>query len=49
MNSMPSRVAASGQLPEHRLTFEASYRARLNHVMQNPVKHGLVKDAKDDR
>lgn len=29
------------------LTFENSYRARLNYVMQNPVKHGLVKMAKD--
>lgn len=28
------------------LTFENSYRARLNYVMQNPVKHGLVKMAK---
>lgn len=32
-----------------RLTFEASYRARLNYVMQNPVKHGLVENAKDYR
>ncbi len=27
------------------LTYEASYRARLNYVMQNPVKHGVVKVA----
>jgi putative transposase len=27
---------------ETRLTFEKSYRARLNYVHQNPVKHGLV-------
>lgn len=31
------------------LTFEASYRARLNYVMQNPVKHGLVAAAEDYR
>ncbi len=24
------------------LTFESSYRARLNYVMQNPVKHGVA-------
>jgi putative transposase len=25
-----------------KLTYEKSYRARLNYVHQNPVKHGLV-------
>ena len=29
------------------LTFEKSYFARLNYVIQNPVKHGLVKIASD--
>jgi putative transposase len=29
------------------LTFERSYFARLNYVHQNPVKHGLVDDARD--
>ncbi len=29
------------------LTFEKSYLARLNYVHQNPVKHGLVRDAKE--
>lgn len=29
------------------LTFQTSYLARLNYVMQNPVKHGLVTSAKD--
>jgi putative transposase len=27
------------------LTFEKSYLARLNYVMSNPVKHGLVREA----
>ena len=29
------------------LTFQNSYFARLNYVMKNPVKHGLVDDARD--
>ena len=29
------------------LTFSASYYARLQYVMQNPVRHGLVKRAED--
>jgi putative transposase len=29
------------------LTFERSYLARLNYVLQNPVKHGLVSNASD--
>jgi putative transposase len=32
---------------ETRLTFEKSYLARLNYVIQNPVKHGLVHLAAD--
>ena len=28
-----------------KLTYERSYRARLNYVHQNPVKHGLVAKA----
>jgi putative transposase len=32
---------------ETRLTFEKSYLARLNYVIQNPVKHGLVHLASD--
>jgi putative transposase len=32
---------------ETRLTFEKSYLARLNYVIQNPVKHGLVRLAAD--
>jgi len=32
---------------ETRLTFQNSYLARLNYVHQNPVKHGLVADARD--
>jgi putative transposase len=32
---------------ETRLTFEKSYLARLNYVIQNPVKHGLVALAAD--
>ena len=31
------------------LTFEKSYLARLNYVHQNPLKHGLVRVAKDYR
>jgi putative transposase len=31
------------------LTFERSYRARLNYVHQNPVKHGLVRVANQYR
>lgn len=30
-----------------RITFEKSYLARLNYIMQNPVKHKLVKDSND--
>ena len=30
-----------------RLTYEKSYLARLNYVMQNPVRHGLVTRAED--
>lgn len=30
-----------------RITNEKSYYARLKYVMQNPVRHGLVEDAKD--
>ena len=30
---------------ETKLTYERSYRARLNYVHQNPVKHGLVRVA----
>lgn len=30
-----------------RLTFEKSYLARLNYVLQNPVRHGLVLEACD--
>jgi putative transposase len=29
------------------ITFQISYLARLNYVMQNPVKHGMVAYAKD--
>jgi putative transposase len=29
------------------LTFEKSYLARLNYVMQNPVKHGLMDHAEN--
>lgn len=29
------------------LSFQKSYLARLNYVNQNPVKHGVVKNAKD--
>jgi len=29
------------------LTYERSYLARLNYVIHNPVKHGLVKEAED--
>ena len=32
---------------ETRLTFEKSYLARLNYVIKNPVKHGLVTLAED--
>jgi len=32
---------------ETRLTFEKSYFARLHYVIENPVKHGLVKIAAD--
>jgi putative transposase len=35
------------QYRDTRLTFEKSYHARLNYVMQNPVRHGLVKVAKE--
>ena len=31
------------------LTFERSYLARLNYVHHNPVKHGLVNDAREYR
>ncbi len=29
------------------LTYEKSYKARLNYVMQNPVRHKIVQDARD--
>ena len=32
-----------------RLTYEKSYMARLAYVHQNPVKHGVVKMARDYR
>ncbi|HEV8051294.1 MAG TPA: transposase [Parachlamydiaceae bacterium] len=32
-----------------KLTFNESYMARLNYVMQNPVRHGLVEEPKDYR
>ena len=32
---------------ETELTYQPSYFARLNYVHQNPVKHGLVTDARD--
>jgi len=28
------------------ITYDSSYFSRMNYVIQNPVKHGLVKDAK---
>ena len=31
------------------ITHDTSYYARLNYVMHNPVKHGLVEDAMDYR
>lgn len=34
---------------DSRLTYENSYLARLNYVMHNPVRHGIVKDARDYR
>ena len=46
MDHTPGRQVWHNYWDTH-LTFESSYRARLNYVMQNPVKHGLVKDAKD--
>lgn len=30
---------------DRNISFERSYLARLNYVMQNPVKHGLVREA----
>ena len=35
------------QFWDTRLTFEKSYLARLRYTHQNPVKHGLVTDARD--
>lgn len=35
------------QFRDTRLTYEKSYFARLNYVMQNPVRHGLVRVASD--
>ena len=35
------------QFWDTQLTYEKSYLARLNYVMQNPVKHGLVKNAEE--
>ena len=46
LDSTPGRQVWHNYWDTH-LTFESSYRARLNYVMQNPVKHGLVRDAKD--
>jgi putative transposase len=37
------------QFWETRITFQKSYLARLNYVIQNPVKHGIVKEAQDYR
>lgn len=35
------------QYRDTRLTYEKSYFARLNYVMQNPVRHGIVRLASD--
>jgi putative transposase len=35
------------QFWETHLTYERSYLARLNYVLQNPVRHGLVRVARD--
>jgi putative transposase len=35
------------QFWDTRITFQKSYLARLNYVLQNPVKHGLAKQAID--
>lgn len=46
LDATPGRQVWHNYWDTH-LTFEASYRARLNYVMQNPVKHRLVAEAKD--
>ena len=37
------------QFWDTRITFQKSYLARLNYIMQNPVKHKIVGDAKEYR
>ena len=35
------------QFWDTRITFQKSYIARLNYIMQNPVKHKIVEDAEE--
>lgn len=46
MDGTPGRLVWFNYRDTH-LTNDRSYMARLNYTMQNPVKHGLVKVAKD--
>lgn len=45
LDKIPSR-RVWWQYWDSKITYQYSYLARLNYVNQNPVKHGLVKDAK---